>query len=134
IRGFKVAGVRKPARRELDGLVEEAQRLGAGGLVWMVREGDEIRSPVAKFLDGREVADTLRAAGLQEGEVLVMAAGGEETNAVLSGIRDHCVRLYPVMPERRFSFVWVTPWRFKSSRPHHLRIGPAMELHGRRSA
>ncbi|MBC7246604.1 MAG: aspartate--tRNA ligase [Actinobacteria bacterium] len=135
IRGFKVAGMRKPARRELDGLVEEAQRLGAGGLVWMVREGDEIRSPVAKFLDGREVADTLRAAGLQEGEVLVLAAGGEETNAVLSGIRDHCARLYPVTPERRFSFVWVTrfplfEWdeeekRYKSN--HHPFTAPSRE-------
>lgn len=135
IRGFKVAGMRKPARRELENLVEEAQRLGAGGLVWMVREGDEIRSPVAKFLDGREVTDTIRAAGLEEGEVLVLAAGGEETNAVLSGIRSHCARLDPATTDKRFSFVWVTrfplfEWdeeekRYKSN--HHPFTAPSRE-------
>ncbi len=134
IRGFKVAGMRDPARRELDDLVAEAQRLGGGGLVWMVREGDEIRSPVAKFLEPREVEGTLRAAELQEGEVLVVAAGGDEVNPVLSGMRSYCARLHPVEAER-FSFVWVTrfplfEWddeekRYKSN--HHPFTAPSRE-------
>lgn len=134
IRGFKVAGMRKPARRELDGLVEEARRLG-GGLVWMVREGDEMRSPVAKFLEARETEETLRASGLQEGEVLVMAAGGDEVNAVLSGVRGHCARLYAASPAEGFCFVWVTrfplfEWdeeekRYKSN--HHPFTAPSRE-------
>ena len=44
-----------PARRELprselDGLISDAQELGAKGLVWAFREGDGWRSPTAKFL------------------------------------------------------------------------------------
>jgi aspartyl-tRNA synthetase len=37
VRGFKVAGMRSPARRELDGLVDEARRLGAGWCGWSAR-------------------------------------------------------------------------------------------------
>lgn len=137
VRGFKVAGMRKPTRRELDGLVEEAQRLGSG-LVWMVREGDETKSPVAKFLEAREMEETLRASDLQEGEVLVMAAGGDEVNAVLSGLRGHCARLYAASHAKAFSFVWVTrfplfEWdeeekRYKSN--HHPFTAPSRECLG----
>ncbi|MGQ9476301.1 MAG: aspartate--tRNA ligase [Actinomycetota bacterium] len=133
IRGFKVAGMRSPARRELDGLVEEALRLGAGGLVWVVREGEAVKSPAAKFLSSRETEGLIRKAGLEEGEVAVLAAGREELNGILSGLRSYCAGRYAPPPPERFSFVWVTgfplfDWdeeekRYKSN--HHPFTAPS---------
>lgn len=133
IRGFKVAGMRSPVRRELDGLVDEARRLGAGGLVWMVREGEGLKSPAAKFLSSPETEGVIGEAGLEDGEVLLLAAGGEELNAVLSGLRSYCAQRYAPRPEERFSFTWVTDFplfewddeerRYKSN--HHPFTAPS---------
>ncbi len=133
VRGFKVDGLVSPPRRELDGLVEEAQRLGASGLVWMMREGDSLRSPAAKFLSEQEISGAIQAAGLEEGEVLVLAAGAAEINPVLAGLRDYCMRRFAPPPQERFSFVWVTDFplfdwdeeekRYKSN--HHPFTAPA---------
>jgi aspartyl-tRNA synthetase len=124
-----------PPRRELDGLVEEAQRLGASGLIWMVREGEGLRSPVAKFLSEEEVAGLLRDSGLEEGQVLVVAAGAAETGQVLAGLRDHCARRFAPPPRERYSFVWVKDFplfawdeeekRYKSN--HHPFTSPSRE-------
>ncbi len=135
VRGFKVDGMVSPPRRELDSMVEEAQRLGASGLVWMVREGDGMKSPVAKFLSAEEIGGVLRIAGLREGEVLVLAAGGAEINPVLAGMREYCARLTAAVPGDVYSFVWVTDFplfdwdeeekRYKSN--HHPFTSPSRE-------
>jgi aspartyl-tRNA synthetase len=135
VRGFRVDGMVSPPRRELDGLVEEAQRLGASGLIWMVREGEGLRSPVAKFLSEEEVAGLLRDSGLEEGQVLVVAAGAAETGQVLAGLRDHCARRFAPPPRERYSFVWVKDFplfawdeeekRYKSN--HHPFTSPSRE-------
>jgi aspartyl-tRNA synthetase len=135
VRGFKVDGMAAPPRRELDGLVEEAQRLGASGLVWMVRESGGVRSPVAKFLNAGEIAGLLNETGLEEGQVLVIAAGGAEISTVLAGVRDYCARRFAPSPQERFSFVWVTDFplfewdeeekRYKSN--HHPFTSPSRD-------
>ncbi|RJP26979.1 MAG: aspartate--tRNA ligase [Actinobacteria bacterium] len=135
IRGFVVEGLAAPPRRELDGLVEEAQRLGASGLVWMVREGEGLKSPVAKFLSEEEVAVILRREDLPEGGVLVLAAGSAEIDPILAGMREYCARRFAPAPAERFSFVWVTDFplfdwdeeekRYKSN--HHPFTSPSRE-------
>jgi aspartyl-tRNA synthetase len=108
VRGFVVEGLVSPPRRELDGLVEEAQRLGASGLVWVLREGEGIKSPVAKYLSEEETQALLARSGMEEGRVLVLAAGSREIDALLSGMRDYCARRFSPLPKERFSFLWVT--------------------------
>jgi aspartyl-tRNA synthetase len=133
VRGFKVEGLISPPRREMDALVEEAQRLGASGLVWMVREGEGVKSPVAKFLSEQEMGGVLREASLGEGEVLVLAAGSAEINPVLSGMRQYCARRFSPETPQRFFFLWVTDFplfdwdesekRYKSN--HHPFTSPS---------
>ena len=132
-RSFKVNGMVSPPRRELDGLVEEAQRLGASGLIWMVREGKQIKSPVAKYLSEQEIENTMQEAQLEEGEVLIMAAGSSEINQVLSGMRMYCARRFSPQPKEKYSFLWVidfplfdwdeTEKRYKSN--HHPFTSPS---------
>jgi aspartyl-tRNA synthetase len=138
VRGFKVDGLVAPTRRELDGMVEEAQRLGASGLVWMVREGDGLKSPVIKFLSDEERSGIVRDTGLEEGEVLILAAGSAEIDPVLAGVREFCARRFAPAPRERFSFVWVTDFplfdwdedekRYKSN--HHPFTSPSRQCLG----
>ena len=108
VRGFKVEGLVSPPRSELDGLVDEAVRLGASGLVWIVRDGEGVKSPISKFLTDTEVSETLQRAGMGQGEVLVLAAGASEISDVLAGMRKVCARRFSSHTLEGFSFVWVT--------------------------
>ncbi len=81
IRGIN-AGPLGLSRSGLDGLSSRAQELGAKGLVWMVTEEDGgLRSPVAKFLSGREMEGLVGALGAVPGDVLLLVA--DETRTVL---------------------------------------------------
>src|SRR4249919_1355056 len=55
IQGMAAPGGGLLSRKELDDLVTETKGRGAAGLVWMVLEPGEIRSPVAKFLSPEEL-------------------------------------------------------------------------------
>jgi aspartyl-tRNA synthetase len=133
VRGFKIPGLLSPPRRELDAMVEEARRLGASGLVWMVREGEGLKSPVAKFLSAEEMSEAIRLAAIDEGEVLVLAAGSRDADPILAGMREYCARRFLPPPRERFSFVWVTDFplfdwdedekRYKSN--HHPFTSPS---------
>ena len=88
VRGLN-AGAGERSRAELDGLVSEAQELGAKGLVWAVREADGWRSPVAKFLSAEEISGRERGAG---------RIGGRSSPAERRRARDGGTR-----PRRRFA-------------------------------
>ncbi len=67
------AGARELSRAGLDALVEQAQSLGAKGLVWMVVQDDgSVRSPVAKFLAPEELAAVVAALDASPGDVLLL--------------------------------------------------------------
>ena len=68
------AGKQEFSRGDLDGFVDDAQELGAKGLVWAVVEADGWRSPVAKFLSEREIGAANEALGAAEGDVLLLVA------------------------------------------------------------
>ncbi|OFW65819.1 MAG: aspartate--tRNA ligase, partial [Actinobacteria bacterium RBG_19FT_COMBO_54_7] len=133
VRGFKVDGLIAPARRELDSLVSEAQRLGAGGLVWMVREGDSLRSPVAKFLSQGETDALIEKAAMVEGEVFLLAAGPGDLNPVLAGLRQYCIKNFAPQPAEAWALLWVIDFplfdwdenekRYKSN--HHPFTSPS---------
>jgi aspartyl-tRNA synthetase len=77
------------SRAELERLEEIAKEWGAKGLAYLVYDGDEVRSPIAKFLSERE----LEAFRSEPGSTVLFAAGDEATVArVLGGLRIHLGR------------------------------------------
>ena len=77
------------SRSELERLEEIAKEWGAKGLAYLVYDGDEVRSPIAKFLSDAELA-AFRA---EPGSTVLFAAGDEATVArVLGGLRVHLGR------------------------------------------
>jgi aspartyl-tRNA synthetase len=77
------------SRTELQRLEEVAKEWGARGLAYLVYDGDEVRSPIAKFLSDGE----LEAFRSEPGSTVLFAAGDEATVArVLGGLRVHLDR------------------------------------------
>ena len=77
------------SRTELQRLEEIAKEWGAKGLAYLVYDGAEVRSPIAKFLSELEL-DAFRS---EPGSTVLFAAGDEATVArVLGGLRIHLGR------------------------------------------
>ena len=92
------------SRGELAKLEELAKEWGAKGLAYLVYDGGEIRSPIAKFLS----QDELAALGGGEGETLLFAADSWElTSRVLGALRLHLGRELGLIDEDAFTFLWV---------------------------
>jgi aspartyl-tRNA synthetase len=91
------------SRTELQRLEEIAKEWGAKGLAYLVFDGDEVRSPIAKFLSETELA-AFRA---DPSSTVLFAAGDEATVArVLGGLRIHLGRELDLASEEDL-FHWV---------------------------
>ena len=92
------------SRGELAKLEELAKEWGAKGLAYLVYDGGELRSPIAKFLSEEELA----AFAGRDGETLLFAADTWElTSRVLGALRLHLGRQLGLIDEGAFTFLWV---------------------------
>jgi aspartyl-tRNA synthetase len=108
--GGLVAGISAPdlglSRSGLDGLVSQAQELGAKGLVWMVVEDDgSLRSPVAKFLSDAEQAALTTAFDASAGDTLLIVA--DDTPMARKVLGELRLRRGRPKGHDRLSFLWV---------------------------
>ncbi len=104
-------GKRELPRSELDGLIAEAQELGAKGLVWAFREGDGWRSPTAKFLSEDELRALNEALGAEEGDLLLVVADkAAVANQVLGTLRHRLAERWGEIPEGSHSLCWIVDW------------------------
>ncbi len=107
-------------RKELDGLVEEAKQLGAGGLVWAAVTPDGLKSPMDKFLSDGERAGLVGASNAREGDLILIVADARLSvvHKVLGALRNRMGERFGLIPELERSdpdawkFVWITdfPW------------------------
>jgi aspartyl-tRNA synthetase len=102
IRGFSAAG--EFPRRRFDELTEQAQALGAKGLVWgIVEEDGSWRSPVAKFLSEDEIGGLISATDAKPGDAILAVADDPAVAARVLGE----LRLAVGVPEDRHDLVWI---------------------------
>jgi aspartyl-tRNA synthetase len=91
------------SRAELARLEEIAKEWGAKGLAYLVNDGGEVRSPIAKFLSEAELA----AVSPEAGSTALFAAADEATvSRVLGGLRTHLARELELADPRRNEFLW----------------------------
>jgi aspartyl-tRNA synthetase len=106
VKGICVAGGGDFTRSRLDGLIERAKSLGAGGLVWMrVRDGGVLDAPVVKFLSEQEQLGLVDTLGASPGDLLLLVAGARHmVRTVLGQLRLDLGR--PPLSEG-LRFLWV---------------------------
>jgi aspartyl-tRNA synthetase len=133
IRGFAASG--EFPRRRFDELTEQAQALGAKGLVWGIVEDDgSWRSPVAKFLSEQEIAGLVAATGAKPGDAILAVADDPVVAARVLGE----LRLAVGVPEDRHDLVWIVDfpmfgWNADERRwdvLHHPFTAPSGDLDG----
>jgi aspartyl-tRNA synthetase len=135
VRGFKTDGSEELTRKRFDELTEQAQQLGAKGLVWAVVETDGWRSPVAKFLKADEMSAAAGQLGAKEGDaILIVADTADMAARVLGALR---LELAPPNVEGNDVF-WVLDfpmfeWNEEEKRwdpLHHPFTAPTGDLDG----
>jgi aspartyl-tRNA synthetase len=91
------------SRAELGRLEEIAKEWGAKGLAYLVNDGGELRSPIAKFLSEQELAALTPEPG---STVLFVADAEDVVTRVLGGLRSHLGRELELADTERNEFLW----------------------------
>ncbi|MCR5420288.1 MAG: aspartate--tRNA ligase [Lachnospiraceae bacterium] len=110
VRGINVKGQAEMPRKKIDALVEFAKGYGAKGLAYLcILPDGTYKSSFAKFLSEAEINALVKAMGGEPGDILFFAA--DKTNIVwnvLGALRLEIAKIYNLIPEGRFDFLWVT--------------------------
>ena len=116
--GGVIKGIKAPSsfsRKELDDLTKFAQELGAKGLAWIKYNKSassfekKWSSPIVKFFEPSvlEKLEELFETKEEEATFFFVADKEEIANEVLSELRKHLAQKLGLIPERKFSFVWI---------------------------
>jgi len=109
VKAINGKGCSKFSRNELDGLEEEAKKLGAKGLAYIVLGADGIKSPIAKFFKKEEIDSIISRLKGETGDILFfMADKPDMANAVLGQIRLILGKKLNLIDPAKFCYLWVT--------------------------
>ena len=107
VKALAAPGGAELSRKELDELVQVARSRGAAGLVWIVVEGEGVRSPVEKHLTPDEIDGVRKATGAGPGDLVVIVADrADRANVALDGLRRHLAGRLGLIPEGEWRFCW----------------------------
>jgi aspartyl-tRNA synthetase len=113
VKAFNASGLAGVTQGQMETMTELAKSGGARGLAYIKVENGEWKSPIAKFLIGAEKETLTRELGIEEGDLILFAAGEWLLSCEILGR----IRLYAAealkalgklsIPAGRFNFLWV---------------------------
>jgi len=96
------------SRKEIDALGEFVKTYRAKGLAWMKYE-EEIKSPIAKFMDENTMASIIELSGASQGDlVLFVADKNQVVFDSLGALRLHLAKKLDLIDENTYDVLWVT--------------------------
>jgi len=108
VKGIRVPGHGGASRKRLDELSEEAVKAGAGGLVWLARRPEGLKSPLDRFLEPADLQRYTDRLGAESGDLCLFCAGpGDRVAAALDHLRRLLGRELDLIDRRLFNFLWV---------------------------
>lgn len=110
IKGLNVKGVaNQMSRKEIDDLAEFVAAYGAKGLAWLKVEENELKGPVAKFLNEEETASLREAMGAEAEDLLFFGADSHQVVwDSLGALRLKFGKELDMIDRSTFNFLWVT--------------------------
>ncbi|WP_174583261.1 aspartate--tRNA ligase [Candidatus Methylacidithermus pantelleriae] len=111
IKAINAKGLAELSLAQLEGLIEEAKSLGAGGLAYVKVEGKEWKSPIARHLTEKEKEALSQRLEVEPGDLLLFSAESWEIACkVLGKIRERVMSWLSKshIPKEPFAFVWIT--------------------------
>lgn len=108
--GFVVPGQGHLGRGMMDRLTERAkQEAGAGGMIYIKNNEDDVYSSVAKFVSEDITADMVAASGASTGDLILILAGPKESvYAQLGTLRLIAAQEFNLVDTSKNALLWVT--------------------------
>lgn len=108
--GFVVPGLGTLGRGVMDRLTKTCRdEIGAGGLIYIKNNEDEIYSSVSKFVSEETTKAMVEASGAAKGDLILILAGPEKTvYQQLGDLRLLVAREYGLIDESKYNLLWVT--------------------------
>jgi aspartyl-tRNA synthetase len=104
VRGLAVKGGGALSRKDVDQLAEAAKQLGAAGLAWVKRQGEQVSGSVGKHF----TAAALSALDVGDGDAALLTVGPDRvTSPVLDRVRREVIRRLAPAPKAVHAFCWV---------------------------
>lgn len=98
-------------RSFFDGLNDWAREIGAGGLGYIIFEGEEAKGPIAKHLDEPRLTQLRQLAEAAGGDTLFFACAKEKDAAKWAGLaRTRIADLLGLIEPNSFRFCWITDY------------------------
>ncbi|MFH2055864.1 MAG: aspartate--tRNA ligase [bacterium] len=108
VKGIVVPGQAGLSRKQISEIEEEAKRAGAKGLAW-IAFGEELKSPIKKFLGDSEIASIKELGNVDEGDLVLFGAGPKlATETILGRVRSYCGKQFDLIDRSLWRFLWVT--------------------------
>ena len=109
VKAINVKGDAGIPRRELGGLVNFVAIYGAKGLAWMQIQPDgSVKSPIAKFFSEEYLANILKTAEAEPGDLLLFVADKPSVvAAALGALRIEMAKRRGLIDENKLAFTWV---------------------------
>ena len=101
------------SRKQIDNFTNIAKSEGAGGLAYITYQDGEAKSPIAKFLSEKELADVQQKTGAVEGDAVFFGADSRSVvNAVLGRLRNEFASHFNLKDPSVVAFAWIIDFPF----------------------
>ena len=100
-------------RSQIDNFTEQARKLGAGGLAYIIYENGEEKSPIAKFLKEEELKKIKELTGAEDGDAVFFGADSrDKVNKVLGQLRIAFADHFELKDDNEVALCWVIDFPF----------------------
>jgi len=108
VKGIKVSGGAEFSRSQIDELEDFVKLYDAKGLAWIMKNEDEIRSPIAKFLSEKELSQIMDKMDAQNGDLMLFVADKPNIVATALGqLRVHLGEKFDLIDKEAYEFTWI---------------------------
>ncbi len=113
VKALCVKGGASLTRSQIDGFTDQARKLGAGGLAYIIYENDTEKSPIAKFLKPEELAKIKELTKAENGDAVFFGADTrEKVNKVLGALRISFADHFNLKDDNKVALCWVVDFPF----------------------
>jgi len=100
-------------RSQIDNFTDQAKKLGAGGLAYIIYENGTEKSPIAKFLKEDELKKIKELTGAEDGDAVFFGADEKEkVNKVLGQLRIAFAEHFELADPNIVALCWITDFPF----------------------
>ncbi|MBQ6510628.1 aspartate--tRNA ligase [Candidatus Saccharibacteria bacterium] len=113
IKALCVKGGATLSRSQIDNFTDQAKKLGAGGLAYIIYENGEAKSPILKFMSEQEINDVKKLTGAKDGDAVFFGADERaKVNKVLGQLRIAFADHFGLKDNKEIAYCWVVDFPF----------------------